>query len=122
MTQQQINSSIDLQTGTWQHQNFNKAQEKSCRTFLRLAERRLHLLQPANLGDDGAGVPDALVDAMSLEEGVIHSRGAGDSEVGALLEVLAVGLRRRRQGQPEMLSYREEIPINKKRPAIGYLL
>jgi hypothetical protein len=41
---------------------------------------------------------------MSLEEGVVQRRRAGDGEVGALLEVHAVGLRRRRQGQPEMLS------------------
>jgi hypothetical protein len=82
---------------------FQEGARESCGTFLRFAERGLHLLEPADLGDDGAGVPDALVDAVRLEEGVVQRRGAGDGEVGALAEVRAVGLRRRRQGQPEML-------------------
>lgn len=71
--------------------------------MLRFTEGRLHVLEPADLGVDGAGVPDALVDAVRLEEGVLQGRRAGDGEVGALLEVLALGLRRWRQWQPEML-------------------
>jgi len=61
-------------------------------TLVRFAERRLHVLEPADLGVDGAGVPDALVDAVCLEEGVLQRRCPGDGEVGALLEVLALGL------------------------------
>lgn len=72
-------------------------------TFLRLAERLLHVLEPADLGVDGAGVPDALVDAVRLEEGVLQRRRAGDGEVGAFLEIGVVCLRRWRQRQPEML-------------------
>lgn len=73
------------------------------RTFLRFAEGRLHVLEPADLGVDGASVPDALVDAVRLEERVLQRRRPGDGEVGALAEVLALRLRRRRQRQPEML-------------------
>jgi len=61
-------------------------------TLLRFAQRRLHVLEPADLGVDGAGVPDALVDAVRLEEGVLQHRRTGDGEVGTLLEVLAPGL------------------------------
>lgn len=75
-------------------------------TLLRFAQRRLHVLEPADLGVDGAGVPDALVDAVRLEEGVLQRRRTGDGEVGTLLEVLAPGLWRRWQWQPEMLGCR----------------
>lgn len=85
---------------------FKKGKEKWMPngTFLRFTEGWLHLLEPANLGVDGAGVPNALVDAMGLEEVVFQRRSAGDGEVGPLLEVCAMRLRRWRQGQPEMLS------------------
>jgi hypothetical protein len=77
--------------------------------LVRLAEGRLHVLEPSDLGVDGAGVPDALVDAVLLEEGVLQRRRAGDGEVGALAEVRSVRLRRRRQRQPEVLRCKPRI-------------
>ena len=58
---------------------------------------------------------------MRLEEGVLQRRGAGDGEVGPLLEVLAMRLRRRRQRQPEMLGCKLiKDPISKSETYTAY--
>lgn len=69
-----------------------------------VAEKGLEITEPLDLGQEGAGVPDDGAEPPRLKVGRVKRRRAGDGEVGALLEVLAVRLRRRRQRQPEMLS------------------
>jgi hypothetical protein len=68
-----------------------------------VADGGLHVLEPLDLGVQGARVPDRLPQPARHEEGRVQRRGTRDGEVRAAVERRVVRLGRRQQRQPELL-------------------
>lgn len=84
-------------------------------TFLCAAKRRLHRLEPLELGAQRSAVPYLTIEAPRLEEVVVKRGGARHGEIRSLTEVLPASLRWWWQWQPEFLSYiniNKYVPVN----------
>jgi hypothetical protein len=67
------------------------------------ADLGLQVLEPLDLGVQGARAPDGVLEAARLEEGHVQRRGARDGEVGAAVECRVLRLGRRQQRQTQLL-------------------